>query len=87
MTTTTDESTPQDTTFKDQLDKAATEQLTEFIPAASKILGTKEQPKQEKPSVPGPPERPVHDPSIATFVRDQHRSKQPGGDLDSVAQE
>ncbi|KAG5919005.1 hypothetical protein E4U42_006631 [Claviceps africana] len=102
MTTTDDESTRQDTTFKDQLDKAAVEQrereqprksnpivekstsVTEFIPAASKILGAKEPPKGEQPSVTGPPERPDHDPSIETFVRDQHRSKQPGADANSV---
>ncbi|KAG6007204.1 hypothetical protein E4U21_006223 [Claviceps maximensis] len=92
----TDESNPHDTTFKDQLDKAAAEQREReqpsepnpiFIPAASKILGTKEQPKKEQPSLPGPPERPVDDASIETFVRDQHRSKQPGGDMSSVAQE
>ncbi|KAG5980704.1 hypothetical protein E4U55_003729 [Claviceps digitariae] len=120
--TTTDESTPQDTTtgtFKDQLDKAATEQrereqppkpnpivekskslfscfdnilfafvFTEFIPAASKILGTKEQPqKEEQPAVPGPPDRPVHDASIETFVRDQHRSKPPGENSNPAGQE
>ncbi|KAG5950224.1 hypothetical protein E4U53_005352 [Claviceps sorghi] len=93
MNTTTDESPRQDTTFKDQLDKAAVEQREReqprkpnpvFIPAASKVLGPKKPAKEEPPSVSGPPERPDHDPSIETFVRDQHRSKQPGSDADSV---
>ncbi|KAK2591058.1 hypothetical protein QQS21_011254 [Conoideocrella luteorostrata] len=89
-------------TFKDQLDKAAVEQrerdqdpkphpvvekITEFIPAASKILGPKEHPKKDEPQPPGPPERPDHDPKIERFVRDQHRSKQPGGDLTEVTQD
>ncbi|KZZ98321.1 hypothetical protein AAL_02839 [Moelleriella libera RCEF 2490] len=88
--------------FKPQLDQAAIDQrnrdadtkpnpivekITEFIPAASKILAPKEPAtKQEAPPVPGPPERPAHDPQIEGFVREQHGSKQPGGDLSSVAQ-
>lgn len=50
--------------------------VTEYIPAAAKILptGNKSPPKEEvKPS--GPPERPAHDDKIEEFVRDQHRSK------------
>ncbi|KAF4963529.1 hypothetical protein FSARC_8466 [Fusarium sarcochroum] len=76
-------------TFKEQLDKAAdntreqenqkpnpiVEKITEYVPAAAKILpGSQSPPKEEdKPS--GPPERPHHDDKIEDFVRDQHRSQ------------
>ncbi|KAG6038516.1 hypothetical protein E4U41_004133 [Claviceps citrina] len=102
MATTDESSAAQDTSFKDQLDREAVEQrereqpakanpivekITQFIPAASKVLGPKGEPQKEERAIPGPPERPDHDPSIETFVRDQHRSKQPGGDFNSVAKE
>lgn len=61
--------------------------VTEFIPAASKVLGPKEQPKEERPQIPGPPERPDHDHKIEEFVRDQHRSNMPGGEMNSLAQD
>jgi hypothetical protein len=53
--------------------------VVEYVPAAAPILGVqtekdKEQ-HQQQSDVPGPPERPDHDPSIEEFVRDQHRSK------------
>ncbi|KAH7165844.1 hypothetical protein EDB81DRAFT_780518 [Dactylonectria macrodidyma] len=80
----------QEETFKDQLDKAAAERranlgnqkpnpivekITEYIPAATKILGSQNDPKQSDTSnVPGPPERPDHDDKIEGFVREQHRS-------------
>ncbi|QPG97162.1 hypothetical protein C2857_005889 [Epichloe festucae Fl1] len=105
MTTekTTHDDAPAQNTFKDQLDKAAIEQrereqsskrnpivekITQVIPAASKVLGPKEHHKQEA-HPPGPPERPDHDPSIETFVRDQHKSMPRGieGDLTSVDRE
>ncbi|KAH7152097.1 hypothetical protein B0J13DRAFT_605158 [Dactylonectria estremocensis] len=81
----------QNETFKDQLDKAAAERranlgnqkpnpivekITEYIPAATKILGSQQSdPKESGTSnVPGPPERPDHDDIIEGFVREQHRS-------------
>ncbi|KAM4056383.1 hypothetical protein HRG_003299 [Hirsutella rhossiliensis] len=82
----------QEESFKEQLDRIAmqskqdgqeqqpntlVEKITEYIPAASKILGgaSKEQPQQTAQSgVPGPPHRPDHDDKIEEFVRDQHRS-------------
>ncbi|GAB0139262.1 hypothetical protein EsDP_00007473 [Epichloe bromicola] len=62
--------------------------VTEIIPAASKVLGPKEHHNQEA-HPPGPPERPDHDPSIETFVRDQHKSMPRGieGDLTSADRE
>ncbi|KAG6282030.1 hypothetical protein E4U48_005435 [Claviceps purpurea] len=83
-------------TYKDQLDKAAIEErereqsskpnpivekITEFIPAAAKVLGPKEKVQKEETPVPGPPERPHHDPNIEAFVRDQHKSKEPADDM------
>lgn len=56
-----------------------TETVTEYIPAAAKILGTEKKEAEEKESepesTPGPPERPHHDVNIEEFVREQHRSK------------
>ncbi|KAF4976061.1 hypothetical protein FZEAL_7239 [Fusarium zealandicum] len=91
----------QDQTFKEQLDQAAqdtreaenqkpnpiVEKITEYVPAAAKILpGTKSPPKEEvKPS--GLPERPHHDHKIEDFVRDQHRSKGTDGILGPSAGE
>ncbi|KAF4511201.1 hypothetical protein G6O67_003019 [Ophiocordyceps sinensis] len=79
--------------FKDQLDHVAlqkkqdgqerqsstlVEKITEYMPAASKILGgskPEQQPQETAQSeVPGPPHRPDHDDKIEEFVRDQHRS-------------
>ncbi|KAI0840314.1 hypothetical protein F5Y06DRAFT_294982 [Hypoxylon sp. FL0890] len=54
------------------------EKITEYIPAAAKLLGTRIQAEPEVTApkrVPGPPERPRHDEHIEEFVRDQHRSK------------
>lgn len=50
--------------------------VIEFVPPAAPLLGVKQDDKDKKePEQPsGPPERPSHDPSIAEFVRDQHRS-------------
>lgn len=41
------------------------------------MLGKADEPEEPPaPSeVPGPPERPLHDPQIQEFMRDQHRSK------------
>ncbi|PFH63372.1 hypothetical protein XA68_12336 [Ophiocordyceps unilateralis] len=87
--------------FKQQLDREATQEgaqqqqeqqpntlaakITEFIPAAAKVLGdqhqqqhTSQPPARAKP---GPPERPHHDDKIEEFVRDQHRSKDEVGGL------
>ncbi|KID86889.1 hypothetical protein MGU_06018 [Metarhizium guizhouense ARSEF 977] len=97
------DSNAQQGNFKTQLDKAAVDQrerdqdpkpnpivekIAEFIPAAGKVLAPKEkQPGEEQDEIPGPPDRPHHDDKIEEFVRDQHRSKMPGGDLSAVAQD
>ncbi|PHH83409.1 hypothetical protein CDD82_1343 [Ophiocordyceps australis] len=91
-----DKSQQQSDSFKDQLDRAAVEsresqaqkpnpvveKIAEYVPAASKVLGSSDQQQSERPlsqsDVPGPPNRPTHDPNIEEFVRDQHRSKMPG---------
>ncbi|KAF4465767.1 hypothetical protein FALBO_7379 [Fusarium albosuccineum] len=85
-------------TFKEQLDKAAdntreaenqkpnpiVEKITEYVPAAAKILPTgKQSPSQEENKPEGPPERPHHDDKIEEFVRDQHRSTGTDGILGS----
>ncbi|KAG8669166.1 hypothetical protein FPOAC2_08481 [Fusarium poae] len=76
-------------TFKTQLDKAAdntremenqkpnpiVEKITEYVPAAAKVLPTAQSPPKEEDKPPGPPERPHHDHKIEDFVRDQHRSQ------------
>lgn len=70
--------------FKSRLTSA----VAEFIPAAGKVLAPKEKsPGEERDEIPGPPDRPHHDHKIEEFVRDQHRSKMPGGDLSAVAQD
>ncbi|KAI2623385.1 hypothetical protein GGR54DRAFT_51559 [Hypoxylon sp. NC1633] len=55
------------------------EKVTEYVPAAAKLLGNRSQgDKSESTSLkrpPGPPDRPNHDGQIEEFVRDQHRSK------------
>ncbi|CEF85915.1 hypothetical protein FGSG_12691 [Fusarium graminearum PH-1] len=75
--------------FKTQLDKAAdnaremenqkpnpiVEKITEYVPAAAKILPARQSPPKEEDKPPGPPERPHHDHKIEDFVRDQHRSQ------------
>ncbi|KAF4450868.1 hypothetical protein F53441_6091 [Fusarium austroafricanum] len=48
--------------------------VTEYVPAAAKILPSQSPPKEEE-RPPGPPERPHHDDQIEDFVRDQHRSQ------------
>ncbi|KAF4337186.1 hypothetical protein FBEOM_8943 [Fusarium beomiforme] len=79
----------QDESFKEQLDKAAdntrelenqkpnpvVEKITEYVPAAAKILPARQSPSKEDDKPPGPPERPHHDDKIEDFVRDQHRSQ------------
>ena len=58
--------------------------VTEYVPAASKVLGGS---KESEPhistseNIPGPPNRPDHDHKIEDFVRDQHRSKTKDGTL------
>jgi hypothetical protein len=61
--------------------------VSEYIPAVGKVLAPKAQPRKEPAQVPGPPDRPHHDGKIEEFVRDQHTSKMPGGDLDTIAQD
>jgi hypothetical protein len=62
--------------------------VAEYVPAASKLLGTdknyKQDQHQHQPSTDllGPPNRPEHDHHIAEFVREQHRSKKFGASLD-----
>ncbi|KAF4952039.1 hypothetical protein FGADI_7039 [Fusarium gaditjirri] len=79
----------QDESFKEQLDKAADntrelenqkpnpviEKITEYVPAAAKVLPARQSPPKEEDKPPGPPERPHHDDKIEDFVRDQHRSQ------------
>ncbi|KAM0358303.1 hypothetical protein HYE67_003356 [Fusarium culmorum] len=81
--------------FKTQLDKAAdnaremenqkpnpiVEKITEYVPAAAKILPARQSPPKEEDKPPGPPERPHHDHKIEDFVRDQHRSQDVEGVL------
>ncbi|KAI1170129.1 hypothetical protein F4777DRAFT_137274 [Nemania sp. FL0916] len=54
--------------------------------AASKLLGVglsqEQQDKTSPKDLAGPPNRPEHDDHIAEFVREQHRSKNPGGDIE-----
>ncbi|KAF5001384.1 hypothetical protein FGRMN_1080 [Fusarium graminum] len=78
-----------DETFKRQLDRAADttrdmenqkpnpiiEKITEYVPAAAKILPARQSPPKEEDKPSGPPERPHHDDQIEDFVRDQHRSQ------------
>ncbi|KAK7910946.1 hypothetical protein PG985_013427 [Apiospora marii] len=55
-----------------------TDTVTEYIPAAAKVLGTEKKAEEKSPEPetnPGPPERPHHDVNIEEFVREQHRSK------------
>ncbi|KFA62151.1 hypothetical protein S40285_01636 [Stachybotrys chlorohalonatus IBT 40285] len=62
--------------YKEQLDHRAMESRTVAQPKQANTIVDKSEEKQEsKPQPPGPPERPVHDPKIEEFVRDQHRSK------------
>lgn len=49
--------------------------VTEYVPAAAKILPARQSPPKEEDKPPGPPERPHHDDKIEDFVRDQHRSQ------------
>ncbi|KAI1076331.1 hypothetical protein F5B20DRAFT_333469 [Whalleya microplaca] len=86
--------------FKAQLDQAARDarnlndrgtgqsslanKITEYLPAATNLLGTGSQKKPEERSsryIPGPPDRPHHDEHIEEFVRDQHRSRRQDGSL------
>ncbi|CAJ0551860.1 Ff.00g058390.m01.CDS01 [Fusarium sp. VM40] len=76
-------------TFKRQLDRAAdttrelenqkpnpiVEKITEYVPAAAKILPARQSLPKEENHPPGPPQRPHHDDKIEDFVRDQHRSQ------------
>ncbi|KAJ1328996.1 hypothetical protein MN608_05727 [Microdochium nivale] len=61
------------------------DKVTEYVPAVGKLLGktSSSDPNDSSsdsaavaPDV--PPRRPDHDEHIEEFVRDQHRSKQPG---------
>ncbi|KAM0347939.1 hypothetical protein ACHAPU_004438 [Fusarium lateritium] len=85
-----------DETFKRQLDRAAdstrdmenqkppnpiVEKITEYVPAAAKILPGRQSPPKEEDKPSGPPERPHHDDQIEDFVRDQHRSQGVDGTL------
>ncbi|KAL6849304.1 hypothetical protein ACO1O0_008840 [Amphichorda felina] len=85
--------------FKEQLDRVAeerrsgadnqqtnpiVEKITEYVPAASKVLGGSkefEPHTSNSENTPGPPNRPDHDHKIEDFVRDQHRSKTKDGTL------
>jgi len=68
---------------KNQPPNPIVEKITEYVPAASKILGSSKQPEEGTKSedIPGPPERPHHDHKIEDFVRDQHRSKVEDGSI------
>ncbi|KAK1730261.1 hypothetical protein CaCOL14_004113 [Colletotrichum acutatum] len=85
--------------FKQKLDQAAhdarkseeepkqnpiVEKVTQYIPAAAKILGNPQEEKEDKisrPGIPGPPERPYDDVQVEEFIRQQHRSKGEDGIL------
>lgn len=58
--------------------------VTEYVPAAAKILGSSasEKPGEPEKQIPGPPERPHHDHKIEDFVRDQHRSRNEKGEVE-----
>lgn len=59
--------------------------MTQYIPAAAKILSKPPEEKEEKisrPGIPGPPERPYNDAQVEEFIRQQHRSKGEGGMLE-----
>jgi hypothetical protein len=87
--TSQDNSVQKEETFKRQLDKAAdttremenqkpnpiVEKITEYVPAAAKILPARQSPPKEEDKPSGPPERPHHDDKIEDFMRDQHRSQ------------
>lgn len=51
--------------------------VSHYVPAIGRMLGNEDEPPPAKPAaeVPGPPERPEHDPQIQEFVRAQHMSK------------
>ncbi|KAF6841298.1 hypothetical protein CMUS01_03616 [Colletotrichum musicola] len=86
--------------FKEQLDQAAhdarepdepprqnpiIEKVTQYIPAAAKLLGNPQEEKDEKisrPGIPGPPDRPYDDAQVEEFIRQQHRSKGEDGMLE-----
>ncbi|KAM5345037.1 hypothetical protein ACJ41O_010899 [Fusarium nematophilum] len=92
---TNEEASASQETFKEQLDQAAqdtrdaetqkpnpiVEKITEYVPAAAKVLPGKQSPDHEEQKPDGPPERPDHDDKIEEFVRDQHRSKGTDGIL------
>ncbi|KXH66424.1 hypothetical protein CSAL01_01836 [Colletotrichum salicis] len=62
----------------------STKKVTQYIPAAAKILGNPQEEKEEKisrPGIPGPPERPYDDVQVEEFIRQQHRSKGEDGIL------
>ncbi|KZL69374.1 hypothetical protein CT0861_00012 [Colletotrichum tofieldiae] len=63
----------------------STKKVTQYIPAASKILGNPQEERDEKvsrPGIPGPPERPYDDVQVEEFIRQQHRSKGEDGLLE-----
>ncbi|KAI9898550.1 hypothetical protein N3K66_006910 [Trichothecium roseum] len=98
--TTTTTTVNREASFKEQLDQIAVERrkaeqpsqqnpivekITEYVPAAAKILGSSanDKPSSEpEKQIPGPPERPHHDHKIEDFVRDQHRSRNEKGEVD-----
>ncbi|KAK1770464.1 hypothetical protein QBC33DRAFT_528096 [Phialemonium atrogriseum] len=53
------------------------ERVSHYVPAIGRMLGNEDEPPPAKPAaeVPGPPQRPEHDPQIQEFVRAQHMSK------------
>lgn len=63
--------------------KLADVEVVEYVPIAAKVLGTGQEKPTEpnKETVPGPPERPLHDGKIEEFMREQHRSMGEDGKL------
>lgn len=68
-----------------QFSLAVAETVTDYIPAAAKILGTETKEEREERErkvaaerqaveVGGPPERPHHDEQIEEFLKEQHKS-------------
>ncbi|KAK0752050.1 hypothetical protein B0T18DRAFT_426597 [Schizothecium vesticola] len=56
------------------------DKVSQIIPAVKKVLGRGgDEAQQQRDTAPdkppsGPPDRPAHDPHIAEFLRDQHKS-------------
>ncbi|KAB5575693.1 hypothetical protein GE09DRAFT_1092966 [Coniochaeta sp. 2T2.1] len=63
------------------------DKVTDYVPAVGKLLGKedkKDEPASVEPTKPsGPPHRPVHDTQIEEFIKDQHKSQNIDGIMES----